>query len=254
MPIGIIRFFPLPNDAIPSLALPLTPPASTTAISPNFTPAPTHLPLPPSFSSLPDPVTPCHSNTYTGHAIPAHSVLKVLGILEEQIDRLVSVVENLEMRFIGASVLIVYEGDEKRLASALERYDAHAQVASLNNHTTTLHKALAAYDSDDEEDEEDGMYSGESSTSSDDDEDDGTRVDARRARRCPPVSLRLNDFAHTRLAEGEGPDEGVLLGLKSLVDLVNRRKEEVVTYIAFEGKEQERPGRGATLPDGEKHG
>ena len=181
----------------------------------------------------------------------------MLKILDEQISRLSSVVESLEMRFIGSSVLIVYEGDETRLASALERYDTQAQIASLNHHTLTSPKNLADYDSDDEDDGDDddddhGTYSGESSTSSDDDEDDGSRKDARRARRCPPVSLRLIDFAHTRLAEGEGPDEGVLLGLKTLTGLVNRRRQEVIASVLFKGKEW-RDG-GPTKSDGETHG
>ena len=59
----------------------------------------------------------------------------------------------------------------------------------------------------DEEDEE-----GEESDSEGDEEGNG-----------PPYMAKLIDFAHTRLAPGEGPDEGVLLGLDTILRLLNGR-------------------------------
>lgn len=48
-----------------------------------------------------------------------------------------------------------------------------------------------------------------------------------RESRPPPFTLRLIDFAHTRLCEGEGPDQGVLKGLETVVRLVEGRIREV---------------------------
>lgn len=39
----------------------------------------------------------------------------------------------------------------------------------------------------------------------------------------PPYVVKLVDFAHTRLAPGEGPDEGVLLGLDTMLKLLDGR-------------------------------
>lgn len=41
----------------------------------------------------------------------------------------------------------------------------------------------------------------------------------------------LIDFAHTRVVPGEGPDQGVLMGMDTLIGLVTRRKEEVAALI-----------------------
>jgi 1D-myo-inositol-tetrakisphosphate 5-kinase/inositol-polyphosphate multikinase len=230
----MIRFFPLPSDIIPSLIVPLTTPPSTASNSSPSSAPPTHLLLPSSMPALTVPLTPVSASTnmaYTQHDLQAHLLLRVLDILDHEISRLISTVASLEMRFIGSSVLVVYEGDESRLASALERYDIWSQLDSR-------FMVAASYpDDEDDDDEDEELNSLESSTSSEDDEDDGTRADARLARRCPPLSLRMIDFAHTRLVEGEGPDEGVLKGLRTLESLVRNRKVGVRAYLA--GQESE---------------
>ena len=165
--------------------------------------------------------------TYTNHAFPPHLLLRVLDILEEEISRLISVVETLEMRFIGSSVLVVYEGDETRLAAAITRCDSRPTRPDPIDRD-----ADDPYPIDEEDEDDDKSDLGESSTSSsDNDEDDGVKADERRARRCPPLSLRLIDFAHTMLVEGEGPDEGVLMGLRTLRGLVLGRMKEGREYV-----------------------
>jgi len=44
----------------------------------------------------------------------------------------------------------------------------------------------------------------------------------------PPYVVKLVDFAHTRLAPGEGPDEGVLLGLDTMLKLLGGRIAQLV--------------------------
>ena len=126
------------------------------------------------------------------------------------------------MRFVGASVLVVYEGDETRLAEALERHGTDSSLSPRRHEP----KSASVY-----AEEEDEL-----SSSSDDDEGvpdpDGTRYHARKAMNCPPLSLRLIDFAHTRTADGQGPDEGVLQGLGTLAGLVRGRREEVREWLA----------------------
>ncbi|KAK4687575.1 hypothetical protein P7C73_g2546, partial [Tremellales sp. Uapishka_1] len=217
LPSGMMRFFPLPHDTIPSLMLPSSPIPDTAATSPM---EPTsHLPLPsvPETSATSTPPSP----SYTDHRISPSSLLKVLEIVEEEIRSLISVLENLEMRFIGSSLLIVYEGDEERLPDAIERYEA--KKLALSN----LPPRPPPNDSDEEEYDSEMESDSEGSSASSNDSLDGPKQEAKVARNCPPVTVKLIDFAHTRLAEGEGKDEGVLFGLNTLVGLLRGRQELV---------------------------
>jgi 1D-myo-inositol-tetrakisphosphate 5-kinase/inositol-polyphosphate multikinase len=119
------------------------------------------------------------------------------------------------MRFVGASVLIIYEGEPTRLEDALEQWEAKILAEDAL-------KAEPDSDSDDDEDEED--YD---SDEDQEDDVDGTKEDARLAKECPPIMVKLIDFAHTWIAEGQGADEGVLLGLKTLRGLVQGRMKEL---------------------------
>jgi len=174
-------------------------------------------------------------------------MLRVLDILDEQLGRLIEVLQTMEVRFIGSSVLIAYEGDESRLVGAVERYDLkqktmgeaernvkvpavqmNGQLGQSVTESTGYPEEEEDHGSDiDDESDESEEDEEESSTSSDDDSADGARADARKARRCPPLTLRMIDFAHTRLAQGEGPDAGVLKGLGTLRELVRGRKAVV---------------------------
>lgn len=89
----------------------------------------------------------------------------------------------LELRMVGGSLLIVYEADWDKAKEALERIDKE--------------------EVDDEEEDED----------EDEDEDE----------KGLPFAVKLIDFAHTKVVAGEGPDEGVLLGIDSTIRLLNER-------------------------------
>ncbi|WVQ81572.1 hypothetical protein IAT38_003696 [Cryptococcus sp. DSM 104549] len=261
LPTGMVRFFPLPADVIPSLVAPLSPPPTATTATPTADGAATHLPstaeepaaetvaqgVPPTPdtathpapSGATAPTQQASPSTYTSHALPPALLLRLLALLSTELARLSAVLHALEIRFVGASVLIVYEGDEVRLGEALDRWEAKEARGKLR----------AAVGDEGPEDgrersafSEDGSVSSLSgasddcSSASDDDEDssddlDGTKQDARRARRCPPLTVKMIDFAHTWLVEGEGPDEGVLKGLGVLQGLVEGRRREVEEAI-----------------------
>jgi 1D-myo-inositol-tetrakisphosphate 5-kinase/inositol-polyphosphate multikinase len=216
---------PLSGEAAPAIA----------------SPVPTHLPpildssssllAPPAGLDKDLPSQPIQS--YTDHALDPSLLLRVLDILLEEIAKLMAALSILEMRFIGASVLVVYEGDTARLASAIERYDAKQALLRSKPPAPMDKGVINMLDPDDDDEEEDGddLSDLSDSTSSDDDSLDGAAADARMARRCPPLTLKMIDFAHTRMAEGEGCDEGVLKGLGTLKVLVQGRKREVEEYI-----------------------
>ena len=50
------------------------------------------------------------------------------------------------------------------------------------------------------------------------------------------MTLKMIDFAHTRLVEGEGPDEGVLKGVRTLRGLVQGRAAAVRQEVYKEGQ------------------
>ena len=58
---------------------------------------------------------------------------------------------------------------------------------------------------------------------------DDAAADSTLAKPGPAFTVKLIDFAHTRLAPGEGPDSGVLLGLDTTLKLVDGRIAQVET-------------------------
>ncbi|WWD15591.1 hypothetical protein CI109_100013 [Kwoniella shandongensis] len=260
LPTGMTRFFPLPTDSLSSLVTPLSPPPTATTDdsepghpSTSELTAPAHVPAPSSLDSSisstpylpPTPITASNTTTpttYSDHAIPPELLLRVLDLLLAEIDKLVAVLQQLEIRFVGGSVLIVYEGDPTRLASALEQYVEKRAIAALKATTEAQigggggagQRSAFSDDGSNDSDDDDEDFDDEDDDEQDDDDIslDGTREDERRAKRCPPLRIKMIDFAHTWLAEGEGPDEGVLKGLMTLRGLVEGRKKEVDEHIA----------------------
>ncbi|KAG6871487.1 hypothetical protein C0993_003244, partial [Termitomyces sp. T159_Od127] len=120
--------------------------------------------------------------------LPVDVLLPIMRGLREDIAEIKDVYSRLEMRMVGGSLLIVYEADWTRAKEALQRLE----------------------EDDDEDDDED-----------DEDEEDDTK------RIGPPYVVKLIDFAHTRLTPGKGPDEGVLLGMNTLLKLIDGRIAEL---------------------------
>lgn len=211
MPSGMIRFFPSPTDGVLSLVLPPTPPASASTTE-DKTP----------ISVVGGDVTPIVGpatlleGLYRDHAIPAKTMLRVLALIDKQLSDLETVLQSLEMRFVGASVLIVYEGDPSRLDDALTQWESKI-------HEEDPFKPV-------EEDEDEDTIESESE---DDEEDDldGTKEDEKMAKACPPVIVKMIDFAHTWIAEGQGVDEGVLKGIATLRSLIKGRKVELEAVV-----------------------
>lgn len=215
MPSGMIRFFPSPTDTIASLVLPPTPPASASAPI-DKTPIPIIqgdiTPTAPSGALL--------EGTYRDHAIPPKTMLRVLALVDKQLSDLEAVLKSLEMRFVGSSVLIVYEGDLTRLEDALAQWESR------------IHEEDPLKPELDLEDDEDDMIESESESESDESDDlDGTKEDEKMAKKCPPVVVKMIDFAHTWIAEGQGVDEGVLTGLGTLRGLIRGRKAELEAVV-----------------------
>ena len=102
-------------------------------------------------------------------------------------------IAQLEARMVGGSLLIVYEGDFERVKQGI----------------ALLEEGV------DEEDEED-------------EDDDGE--DEENTKPGPACLVKLIDFAHTKVVTGEGPDEGVLLGINTTLKLLDGRISQIKDY------------------------
>jgi 1D-myo-inositol-tetrakisphosphate 5-kinase/inositol-polyphosphate multikinase len=120
--------------------------------------------------------------------LPATLLLQILELLREDVQDIRDAFAALEIRMVGGSLLILYESDAAGAEEGLK---------------------WMLRDEDDEEDEED----------EDEDEDDESKP----PKTGPPCDVRLIDFAHTRFVPGQGPDEGVLLGIDTILGLLDER-------------------------------
>ena len=101
---------------------------------------------------------------------------------------------------VGSSLLIVYEADWDRAQEGVKKF-------LLN-------------DSDPEQKSE-----SEGESESDDDDNEGSES---KKKIFPPYTVKLIDFAHTIFVPDQGPDEGVLLGLDTVLNLLKGRIDELI--------------------------
>lgn len=125
------------------------------------------------------------------------------GILAD-VEEIYDVVKDIELRMVGSSLLIVYEADWDRAREGLRLLREAEQRAEAEQS-----REEHAKQQQEEEEEEDSS-----------DSDDENVVG-------PPFDVRLIDFAHTKLVPGRGPDEGVLLGLRTVIDLLKGRITQI---------------------------
>ncbi|KAJ9099215.1 hypothetical protein QFC21_004095 [Naganishia friedmannii] len=247
----------------------------------------------PTSNSITQPPPNISTPTKPTHPDPhARDMIRSLHALQKTLERFHALISHLEIRFIGASLLIIYEGDPARLRRAWRLVDrGESRGDGLQDEDCLVEEDDF---SDIERDEADGLddagnavpQKGKSSKSffaqifggfgaerndgsqgfglldgtpppsprprqrsrshitlpdaqnviecdgeesECDDSDDEERIPDEDAKdRIPrPFTLRLIDFAHTRLADGEGPDVGFLQGVKSVMALVQGRIREL---------------------------
>ncbi|KAL1753540.1 hypothetical protein FB107DRAFT_250078 [Schizophyllum commune] len=132
------------------------------------------------------------------NGLPSSTLLPILRGIRRDVAAIRDHLSKIEMRMVGGSVLIIYEADWERAAEAAARIGT----------------------AEEEEDEE---------IDSDEEEDEGKGDEGPKNKPGPAFVVKLIDFAHTRLAPGEGPDSGVLLGLDTTLKLLDGRIAQVET-------------------------
>lgn len=129
----------------------------------------------------------------------------VKGVLDE-LQEVRQALAVTEMRMVGGSVLVVWEGDEVALEAALDKkFDAEVDADRDPNIDSSDITSPASEGAS-------GVSSG---------------YGAGRRRVGPPYVVRLIDFAHTHAVPGLGPDEGVLKGVDTTVSLLRGRLAEL---------------------------
>ncbi|EJU05741.1 SAICAR synthase-like protein [Dacryopinax primogenitus] len=131
-----------------------------------------------------------------GH--PPELLATILEGIEDDVEELIEVLEKLELRIVGTSLLVVYEGEGETLREVLKRQEV---------------LQVAAEEGEGNEEEEDG-------------EEEMEDEELEETPKLPWV-VRLIDFAHSHLAPGRGPDEGAIFGLRTFLRLVRERREAV---------------------------
>ena len=136
-----------------------------------------------------------------GTGLPADVLAPLLESLREDIADIRAALAEIHLRMVGASLLVVYEADWERARAGLEWLEEGGDE-----------------DEDEEEDE--------------DDEEDAEG----KQRVGPPYAVKLIDFAHTKIVPGAGPDEGVLKGIDTVLQLLDGRIEQVKAAAAANKK------------------
>jgi inositol-polyphosphate multikinase len=160
-------------------------------------------------ADLPDGIAkffPVHSSSSSSQpqGLPADLLLKILRYIRDEIAEIRTAFARVEMRMVGGSLLIVYEGSTDKARAALDHF-----VDTAGGHADAM-----------DEDEEDEDAEGE--------DDDEVEVDESVAKKPgPPFAVKLIDFAHTKLVPGEGPDEGILKGIDTTLSLLDGRIKQV---------------------------
>ncbi|KAK0210148.1 SAICAR synthase-like protein [Desarmillaria ectypa] len=125
---------------------------------------------------------------HTTQGLPPKLLVPVLRALREDIAEIRDAFAGVEMRMVGGSLLIIYEGD----------------LTKAEDGVKWMLEEEEEEEGDEEEDEED-----------------------EKPKRGPPYTVKLIDFAHTRFVPGKGPDEGVLKGFDTVLSLLDGRLKEV---------------------------
>ncbi|KAG0314867.1 hypothetical protein BGZ99_007796 [Dissophora globulifera] len=133
-------------------------------------------------------------------------------------------IETQELRMRSSSLLMMYEGDaemfdeallleQEKIASVVARAKATLTESNDNDSRTTKRQTAEengeAMDCDDDDEYSD-----------DDDEEDDDELAQK------VTDMRLIDFGHSTWVPGQGPDEGVILGVKSALTFFERLLDE----------------------------
>ncbi|KZT24103.1 SAICAR synthase-like protein [Neolentinus lepideus HHB14362 ss-1] len=182
--------------------------------------------------------------------LPAPALLRILLSLKTDIVQIREAAASIEMRMVGGSLLIVYEGHAQIAEAIWEATGGEPGEGEREREDRIAVEEAEELEelSEDEDADEEISDDGEEDTSFDTSAtttiDSNISISQSSASSVSSSSLsslsslssdapsapyvvRLIDFAHTKLTPGRGPDEGILLGLDTVLKLLESRIEEV---------------------------
>jgi hypothetical protein len=145
--------------------------------------------------------------------LPRRLLLPVLRSIRQSVQDIRDVISAIEMRMVGSSLLIIYEGDWDRAEMGVQWLAEQAANATGGEETNGVGREFEEASDEDEEEYEES-----------DDESDDEHGDYK-----SPCVVKVIDFAHTRLKPGEGPDQSVLKGLETVLALLDGRIMDCMT-------------------------
>ena len=151
------------------------------------------------------PLSPVTTLQPEGQGLPKDLLLPIIHGVLKDVRSIRTALANTELRMVGGSLLIVYEADWEVARTAL---DAQTSKAGASKADTTNSAGVEAA----KENEDEMGYDSDAESAEDE---------------APAYAVRLIDFAHTRLVPGEGPDEGVLKGVDTTINLLEGRIQEL---------------------------
>ncbi|KAJ3472677.1 hypothetical protein NLG97_g10796 [Lecanicillium saksenae] len=142
----------------------------------------------------------------------------VCAAFAREIGRIQEIMEAHETRMYSSSLLFIFEGDGDALRSAIEKNNevVTAVETKLANRTTLRTDSGIAMGDDDEL-----IHSAVLG----DDDDDDDEFDSDMESSPSVFSLKLIDFAHAQWTPGQGPDENLLRGVRSLREIFEQLSE-----------------------------
>ncbi|KAG6037762.1 hypothetical protein E4U41_004791 [Claviceps citrina] len=133
---------------------------------------------------------------------------KVCEAFVQDLENVHDILSNHETRMYSTSLLFVFEGDADALQKAFDENEAFSQTAETRASCLPTTRRI---DSGIDLDEDEGLY--------DSDLEDLVAS-------VPKIySLKLIDFAHASWAPGQGPDENILTGVRSLKKIFSQMAE-----------------------------
>lgn len=166
---------------------------------------------PSDLTSIPNPST-------SASGLPPQTLLPVLRAIRRDVENIRKAIAKIHMRMVGASILVVYEADWVRADEGVKVLE---QKCGREGSTDVAIGEEGVEDDTESDGDEDG-----------DDEDEDEDDDLLNHPSLPYV-VKVIDFAHTRSTPGQGPDQGVLLGIDTLLRLLDGRIEQVLNVTNF---------------------
>ncbi|KAI1170646.1 SAICAR synthase-like protein [Nemania sp. FL0916] len=140
----------------------------------------------------------------------------VAGLFANDLRRVEEVLQKEESRMYSSSLLFVFEGDGSALRAAIE--EAKAEEAEIDYSEAELATGIDMGEEELKFVPETVVINGEMEEGSGDDDDEFDEMSS-----FPHIyALKMIDFAHAEWTPGLGPDEAVLLGVRSLAEIFEK--------------------------------